>query len=563
MSGGTAVGSQEFPPVGTFPQEDELPPSGTTRRTRDASSADLMINGSATTDPSPAPRHRIRRRLIPLDGHGDIRLGVLAALLCMIGSWYVSTWLDESATAHIISYPPAQMNGLFTWTDLVYAPYYYLMHYWTALVGINPLTLRLPSVLAVGVGTAAMAATGRVLVARRGQLLYAACFVLLPRVMAMGIEARPYAFAAMFVACAVWLVVLIGRRPTACRVIGLTAAMALAVYAQMYAVLPVIGLTLVGLLTIRTRHRWLVAAAAVAAGTLCLPFGVAAVGQLRQVEWIANLSHDWFDHALVESWAASRTNVNVTATDLVPHVIAVTMAVLAALLVVLALVSRFSGTAAERAGRRPGVARMLWAMVPIVLTVVVLWTYSLLATDVLLARYFTAVAPFYAVVLAEATMALRWGRARVVPVLLLVGALALAGFQRRPYAKVTWEDYSLLATVMRTEAQPGDGLLTERNPQPNENYQVALACDPDAFAHVVNLAQPNKPPLDGPFRRDPPRIRLVTYPQLPQRIWLAVPFGQWSEYGQQLEHLGYQPTLTERGPQGDPGGHAITLWQRR
>ncbi|MCT3006134.1 hypothetical protein EFN17_00820, partial [Propionibacterium freudenreichii] len=153
--------------MGTFPQEDELPPSGTTRRTRDASSADLVANGSATTDPSPAPRHRIRRRLIPLDGHGDIRLGVLAALLCMIGSWYVSTWLDESATAHIISYPPAQMNGLFTWTDLVYAPYYYLMHYWTALVGINPFTLRLPSVLAVGVGTAAMAATGRVLVARR------------------------------------------------------------------------------------------------------------------------------------------------------------------------------------------------------------------------------------------------------------------------------------------------------------------------------------------------------------------------------------------------------------
>ncbi|CEG87214.1 Protein of unknown function [Propionibacterium freudenreichii] len=57
MSGGTAVGSQEFPPVGTFPQEDELPPSGTTRRTRDASSADLVANGSATTDPSPAP-HR-------------------------------------------------------------------------------------------------------------------------------------------------------------------------------------------------------------------------------------------------------------------------------------------------------------------------------------------------------------------------------------------------------------------------------------------------------------------------------------------------------------------------
>ena len=87
-------------------------------------------------------------RLIPFSTRGDIFLGVLAAIFCLIGSWTVSTWMDESATAHIISYSRDQMNDLFKTTDLVYAPYYYILHYWVKFVGINPFTLRLPSILA-------------------------------------------------------------------------------------------------------------------------------------------------------------------------------------------------------------------------------------------------------------------------------------------------------------------------------------------------------------------------------------------------------------------------------
>ena len=83
------------------------------------------------------------------------------------------------------------MVELWKHIDGVFAPYYLFMHFWTKVTGITPFALQVPSLLAVGVGTAAMAATGRAVAGAKSQLFYAACFALLPRVTAMGIDRTP------------------------------------------------------------------------------------------------------------------------------------------------------------------------------------------------------------------------------------------------------------------------------------------------------------------------------------------------------------------------------------
>lgn len=122
-------------------------------------------------------RGRGWRRVVPLNVRGDIVLGLVVVVLTLVGAAHVSPWLDEAATANIVSYPTWDMTQLWTasrwWfkgVDVALAPYYLVVHQWVRLVGISPLTLRLPSVIAAGVGTAVMAAVGRRLVGRRGNL---------------------------------------------------------------------------------------------------------------------------------------------------------------------------------------------------------------------------------------------------------------------------------------------------------------------------------------------------------------------------------------------------------
>ena len=72
-------------------------------------------------------------------------------------SWVPSFWWDEAAT---ISMPPIGPSVICSnrspiW-DAVHGLYYILMHGWFALVGTGEFTARLPGVLALGVGAAAV-----------------------------------------------------------------------------------------------------------------------------------------------------------------------------------------------------------------------------------------------------------------------------------------------------------------------------------------------------------------------------------------------------------------------
>ncbi|CEH00089.1 glycosyltransferase family 39 protein [Propionibacterium freudenreichii] len=496
------------------------------------------------------------QRLVPQSVRGDAVLGLVVVLLTLVGAWRVSPWLDEVATAHVVSYSSRDMASMWqgiptlpSGSDMVHAAYYEVVHWWVDLVGITPFTLRLPSVIAAGVGTMAMAGVGRRLVGRRGQLAYAAAYGLLPRTLLMAIEARPYAMSSMFAALALLLVVVYRRRPSWLRWVGLVLAIAAAMLVHLYAALPMAGLVAAAWFFTRGRRRWMLAAAGIVSAALVAPFGVATSRQLGQIGWLASEKYSLIETALVQSWAASRTPPVPEISDRVPDAIAAAMAVVAAILLIAVVV--------ESRGRH--LRRLAFALVPVATGVGILWIASLVWTNVLQGRYLTPVAPFFAMALAELAIHAqrRWIRGLVI--LLMVGSLTLFGFQQRTYAKASTTDYNLMSRVMRQSARAGDGFLIDPIQDWVFSYRGAVSVDPGAFAALIDLAQPTKPPLDFAWAHDPPELNLAAQEWLPPRIWLASWNTKPATYGPQLAELGYHSVYAQSGV---PDGHTVTLWEK-
>lgn len=471
-------------------------------------------------------------------------MGILGFLISFCGSWIPSPWLDEAATAHIISYPFVEMAKLFERTDAVFVPYYLAMDAWTSLTGVSPFLLRLPSLLAVGVGTAAMAAAGHTIGGQRTQLMYAACFALLPRVTAMGIEARPYALSAMFMALALLAVVKLRYRRSWGYSLLLGAAMAGTVASQLFSVLAVIGLVCVAFVLGSAKSRLDLMLTAGGAGLVCLPLALSAVPQQKQVSWLSASNYSLADQAMVESWFTSRWNVQPVGQDLPLHYIATVLAILCLFTVVLALV----------VGRPLPIGNLAIAIVPPAVAVGTLWMISLIQEPLLLGRYLTSATPFIAMLFAESLLMLRPYARRILTTILFVGVVVLIVAQRQDYAKVPGQDYSFIASALHERASDGDGLLFEPGAGPVDSARNAVPLYPEEFARLVDIAQPQRAPLAHVFATDP-AIADISTKHLPTHIWLVTKVGQDSHYANQLSRLGFNPVSSSSGP-----AHEVTLW---
>ncbi|MFJ2739988.1 glycosyltransferase family 39 protein [Streptomyces sp. NPDC087440] len=136
----------------------------------------------------------------------------LAFLLYGIGDRQL--WQDEHATwwAAMLSFP--DLGTLLKGVDVVFAPFYVLMHLWTSLFGTSETALRLPSALAMAAAAGLLGLLGRRLFDLRTGLLAGLVFAVLPTVTRFGQEARPYAFAVAFVLLATLLLVRVLDRPS-------------------------------------------------------------------------------------------------------------------------------------------------------------------------------------------------------------------------------------------------------------------------------------------------------------------------------------------------------------
>jgi mannosyltransferase len=80
-----------------------------------------------------------------------ISITVFAALLAVsvYGIAVPAMWADEVATVSAAHRPLATLIGLLGNIDGVHGTYYLFIHFWGSLFGFSPLSVRLPSAIAV------------------------------------------------------------------------------------------------------------------------------------------------------------------------------------------------------------------------------------------------------------------------------------------------------------------------------------------------------------------------------------------------------------------------------
>ncbi|WP_016931470.1 glycosyltransferase family 39 protein [Rhodococcus sp. R1101] len=367
-------------------------------------------------------------------------IGVATVLVAGAFSWVPSLWWDEAATISSADRSVEGMLRVHTRIDAVHGLHNLLLHYWFSLVGVDEFTARLPGVLALGVGAAAVTATGQVLAGRRVGIAAGVLFALSPRVTWAATEARSYAFAAALVAVLSLLVALgctTGRRRW------------WALYAL---VLPITTVMFVYCATVVVAHAVTVAArgrergafllSAGVGGALSVPFVLLAYSQAEQVAWIPPLDSTIVRTIVLDQWFPQ----------------APWTAALFAALTVAAVV------AARRRGVDAGERTLLWLAVPgFAVPMVLLLGYSLLGDNMYLERYlsFTVPAMVLLVGWAAATLATRWWSTLAVLTAVAVSVAPAYVQQRQPFGKPGGMDYSAIADRLIARSEPGDCVAFE------------------------------------------------------------------------------------------------------
>ncbi|MFZ3393643.1 glycosyltransferase family 39 protein [Rhodococcus sp. 7Tela_A2] len=400
--------------------------------------------------------------------------GGVTVLVGAAFSWVPSFWWDEAATISAADRPFGDLLELLADWDAVHGLYYILMHGWFALVGTGEFTARLPGVLALGVGAAAVTATAQMLAGRRAAVAAGVLFAILPRVTWAATEARSYAFA---VGCAavLSLVLVLALRTHRARwwmLYAIVAALATMFFVYSATLLVAHAVTMWALtrgLDSRRRDRAGFVLAATAGVALSLPFLVLAYSQVRQVSWIPELDETVISTILVEQWFPGA-----------PWAVLVCWTV--------ALVGTV--VAAVR-GVEPGERTLLWLALPgFLVPMALLLAYSVLASNMYLDRYLAFTVPAVTLYLgwAVSRVATRWWSLLAVLVAVALAVAPAYLTQRQPFGKAGGMDYSVVADRLEEASRPGDCVAFEPKVswQPTSPRAVADA-RPDAFEDLVDV----------------------------------------------------------------------------
>nr|WP_206040231.1 glycosyltransferase family 39 protein [Rhodococcus sp. HNM0563] len=355
-------------------------------------------------------------------------------------SWVPSFWWDEAATVSAANRPLGALLELHAQRDAVHGLHNLLLHWWFSLVGISEFTARIPGAVALGVGAAAITATGHKLGGARVAVASGVLFAITPRVTWAATEARSYAFA---IAGAALLTLLLVKALTAGHARWWVAYALLAAVSTVlfvYSATVVLAHAVTVLLLSRDRVRF--AVAAVAGASLSAPFMMLASTQIQQVSWIPPLDatvvrtilvDQWFPQA---PWAAGLCAVTVVAGAVV----------------------------AMRIGVTPGERMLLAVALPgFAVPMTVLLVSSLVSRNLYLDRYlsFTVPAMVLLVGWALARVATRWWTMLVVFVALAVAVSPAYIAQRQPFGKAGGMDYSAVADRLIEVSEAGDCVAFE------------------------------------------------------------------------------------------------------
>lgn len=402
-----------------------------------------------------------------------VLIGLLGLVIGLAGAGIPSVWYDEAATvsSSLRSWP--QLLAEIGTVDLVHAAYYAGMHVWFDLVGYTPVTLRLPSAVAIAAAAALVVVLGRLVSRPRLGLIAGLVFVLLPRTTWAGTEGRSYALTALLaIAVTVVLVVAVrdGRRRWW---LGYAALAALSCVVFIYLALVLVAHAVSILWAARSRHaripvrRWMLAAGAAAAAVA--PFVLVTMTQRGQVDWLPEIGPRTLSRVFVEQWFFSSE-----------------------IFAVLGWAGIVAGAVilVRRRGRGLSLARLV---VPAaVLPTVALLLVTAAAVPLYTPRYLTMCLPFVALLIGAAIDALP-SRPLVVAAMAALIALAVpqAIEQRSPQAKerTDWSAVAALIAEQRADAPDAStAIIYDRVARhPRATSRVIAYSYPDAFAGTVDV----------------------------------------------------------------------------
>ncbi len=434
-------------------------------------------------------------------------LSVIAFALSTLGSWIPSFWGDEAASIMSAERPLPTLFRMLGNVDAVHGTYYFLLHFWIQAFGASPLSVRMPSALAVGAAVFGVVLLAERLASYRVAVLAGCVCVLLPRVTYMGEEARSFALSA---ACAVWLTVLLvralSRRNGRWTVwIPYGVLLAASAYIFLFTMLIVVAHA-VTILTVtragRVLRGW--GAAVVAALIAASPLIYWAYVERKQIAYLQTSDAVNAQTVGVDQWFGNLGLAIVAWGLIAVGMVAAARALLRARgrrrgeIADAMHTARGRATAFRAAGiltpRAPGLPSLFvvaatWAFIPVLI---------LLAGDLVSAmytvRYLSFAAPAVALLmgLVLALPARRW-----ISVVGLVAVLAASVptyvYQRTPFAK-NESDWAQIAQTIQTHAKPGDAVVFDQTSKPSRRPRLALHTYPAAF---VGLKDPT---LAVPFQ---------------------------------------------------------------
>lgn len=456
-------------------------------------------------------------------------VGVVATAVAAAGSWTPSLWSDEVATVSASSRSLADLWRLAGEIDAVHTTYYLLMHAWVSVAGTSPLSLRLPSALAVGLAAAGVHVLARRLAGPGTGLLAAAVFVLLPRITWAGAEARPFAFS---IAAAVWLTVLLhvavdartnpadgpterGRGRGVGALVAYAVLLAVGIAINLYVVLVAAahGVTLLARTRTRSARGAVGPFVLAAAGGVALvsPLVLVALGQGGQLGTADLGVVRLAQNVAVNQWFLGETPTPTTAEGSLADALtpggawkpaAVLLAAACWLLVAFVVLRTLR---AARGTAQPGDARtraelVAWALPWLVVPTVLVVAGGVVSPSLYNARYLGFCAPAVALLVAAALRELEQRRAVAVGAVLVLLAAPVYASQRTESAK-SGSDWLAVVDHLEDRTEPGDGVyFGPRDPFVDGVVKRSLRAVslgyPEPFEGLVDVSL-LEPPAEG------------------------------------------------------------------
>ena len=418
---------------------------------------------------TPTRRIRTRSLLAPA------LVGMLGLAISLVGIGTPSIWYDEAASIISATRSWDQLGAMIGNVDLVHAAYYALLHLVFDVFGYSPVSLRVPSAIAIGVAAAFTVVLGRTLDKPRLGVIGGLVFCLLPRVTWAGTEGRSYAATAALAVILTVVLVLASRGQRRSLWVLYAALVVLSCVVFVYLALVVVAhaATMAWWFASSRSRAWPPAARwlrwTALATAVVVPFALGVVAQSGQLHWLEAPDAGTVKKVIVGQWFYTSPQFAIAGWIL-----------LAA-----------GGYLLLRSPRGLSPASVL--LPALVLPTVALLVTSATLTPIYTPRYLTMCAPFVALVMAAAIDRMR-PRPLVPLALLVLVALALPQVvaQRQPAAKEQTSWAAVADLVASQRALDGPDATTaivygSVQRHPIATSRVMAYAYPDAFAGTIDV----------------------------------------------------------------------------